>query len=150
MVEPPPQAVALRLGYAALLPFVVGAATVPIARDGLQHLAAAALVAYAATVVSFLGGIHWGFGFRMSRPRAGLLVWGVVPPIVACAALLLPTVAALLLHAATLSVCFFVDRSIYPVEGAAAWLPLRARLTAIAVPCCLIGAWSTWWIGGPA
>ena len=132
--------VATRLGYVALLPFVVGAAVVLMARGNTQAHAAAALSAYAATVVSFLGGIHWGFGFRASRPPASLFVWGVVPSLVAWVALLLPVAAALALHAATLSACFFVDRAVYPRQDAGAWLPLRSRLTAIAVPACLLGA----------
>ena len=134
-----PQPVAVRLGYVALLPFVVGAAAVLIARGAAQAHAAAALSAYAATVVSFLGGIHWGFGFRTSRPPASLFVWGVMPSLVAWAALLLPVAAALALHAAALSACFLVDRAVYPRQDAGAWLPLRFRLTAVAVPACLLG-----------
>ena len=140
MTDRHPHPVATRLGYVALLPFVVGAAAVLIARGAAQAHAAAALSAYAATVVSFLGGIHWGFGFRTSRPPASLFVWGVVPSLVAWAALLLPVAAALALHTATLSACFLVDRVVYPRQGAGAWLPLRSRLTAIAVLACLLGA----------
>ena len=135
-----PHPVAVRLGYVALLPFVVGAAAVLLAQGAAQAHAAAALSAYAATVVSFLGGIHWGFGFRTSRPPASLFVWGVVPSLVAWAALLLPMAAALALHAAALSACFLVDRAVYPRQDAGAWLPLRCRLTAIAVLACLLGA----------
>ena len=133
-------ATAARLGYLALLPFVAGAAGVLLARGAAQAHAAAALTAYAATVVSFLGGIHWGFAFRMSKPPTSLLLWGVMPAIVAWTALLLPLVAALALHAAMLSTCFFVDRIVYPRQDAGAWLPLRARLTAVAVASCLIGS----------
>ena len=140
MVDSHPHPAATRLGYVALLPFVVGAAAVLIARGAAQAHAAAALSAYAATVVSFLGGIHWGFGFRSSRPPASLFVWGVVPSLVAWAALLLPVAVALALHAAALSACFLVDRVVYPRQGAGAWLPLRTRLTAIAVLACLLGA----------
>ncbi len=70
---------ALRLGYAAALPFVVGAAAVLLARGGMKDHAAAALGACAATVVSFRGGIHWGFGFRTTQPPSSMFMWGVVP-----------------------------------------------------------------------
>ena len=140
MVDRHPHPAATRLGYVALLPFVVGAAAVLIARGAAQAHAAAALSAYAATVVSFLGGIHWGFGFRTSRPPASLFVWGVVPSLVTWAALLLPVAAALALHTATLSACFLVDRAVYPRHDAEAWLPLRFRLTVIAVLGCILGA----------
>ncbi|MEO6746196.1 MAG: DUF3429 domain-containing protein [Caldimonas sp.] len=131
---------AVRLGYLALLPFVVGAAAVLITRGAAQDHAAAALSAYAATVVSFLGGIHWGFGFRTSEPPASLFLWGVVPSLAAWAGLQLPMAAALALHAAVLSACFLVDCAVYPRQDAAGWLPLRSRLTAIAVLSCLLGA----------
>lgn len=135
-----PHPVAVRLGYLALLPFVVGAAAVLIARGVAQDHAAAALSAYAATVVSFVGGIHWGFGFRVSRPPASLFLWGVLPSLVAWVALLLPVAEALALDAAMLSACFLVDRAVYPRQDAGAWLPLRARLTTLAVLGCLLGA----------
>ncbi|MDQ3197443.1 MAG: DUF3429 domain-containing protein [Pseudomonadota bacterium] len=68
-------------------------------------------------------------------------MWGVVPSIAAWATLLLPLGVALASHAAMLSWCFFVDRTVYPRQGATAWLPLRARLTVIAVLSCLLASW---------
>lgn len=140
MAVPHPAPVAVRLGYVALVPFVVGAAAVLVARGAAQDHAAVSLSAYAATVISFLGGIHWGIGFRTSQPPASLFLWGVVPSLAAWAALLLPVAAALALHAAVLSACFFVDRAVYSRQDAGAWLPLRSRLTVIAVLGCLLGA----------
>jgi len=142
MISHAPSVRAVQLGHLALLPFVAGAAAVLLVRDAWQPLAGAALSAYAATVVSFLGGIHWGFGMRQSQPAVGLFVWGVVPSIAAWAALLLSLGAALTLHAAMLALCLFVDRTVYPREGAAAWLGLRTRLTVIAVLSCLLASWS--------
>ena len=141
VADPHLRPVALRLGYVAMLPFMIGAAAVLLARGAAQDHAAAALGAYAATVVSFLGGIHWGFGFRTSQPPSSLFLWGVVPSLASWAALMLPVAAALALHAAMLSVCFLVDRRVYPRQGAAAWLPLRFRLTLIAVVSCVLGCW---------
>lgn len=140
MADRRPDPLAVRLGYVSLVPFVAGAAAVLIARGAAQEHAAAALGGYAATVVSFLGGIHWGFGFRTPQPRASLFLWGVVPSLAAWAGLQLPLAAALALHAAVLSACFLVDRAVYPRHDAGAWLPLRFRLTAIAVVACLLGA----------
>ncbi len=140
MADRHPHPAAVRLGYLALLPFVAGAAAVLIARGAAQDHAAAALSTYAATVVSFVGGIHWGFGFRTLQPSASLFLWGVIPSLAAWAGLQLPVAAALALHAVVLWACFLVDRSVYPRYDAAAWLPLRSRLTAIAVLSCLLGA----------
>ncbi|MCY7319273.1 MAG: DUF3429 domain-containing protein [Ramlibacter sp.] len=71
MADPLRPSASSRLGHLALLPFVASAAAVLIACAASQAHAGAALRADAATVVSFLGGIHWGFGFRQSQPPAG-------------------------------------------------------------------------------
>jgi putative flippase GtrA len=130
------------LGHLALVPFVFGAATVLLARPSWQPMAGAALSAFAATVVSFLGAIHWGFGMRQSRPAALLFLWGIVPSLGAWAALLLPAGAALVLHSAMLLWCYIIDRAVYPTQGAAGWLPMRRRLTMISVLSCLAAAFS--------
>jgi len=36
--------------------------------------------------------------------------------------------------------CYLVDRRLYPQQGAARWLTLRFRLSAVASLCCFIGA----------
>ena len=131
---------AAQLGYLALLPFVVGALVVWVARVEVRGPAALALSAYAAVIVSFLGGIHWGFAFRQAAPEPRLFVWGVVPALVACAALLLPASTGLAIHGAMLVVCYAVDRKVYAAEGASAWLGLRLRLTAVAGLGCFLGA----------
>ena len=128
------------LGALALLPFVAGAIGAWVGDVATRASFAQALAAYAAVVVSFIGGIHWGFGFRQATPTAPTFVWGVVPSIVAWGAQLTPPHVALWSHATTLVVCWFVDRATYPAAGAAAWLPLRARLTIGAVACCVAGA----------
>ena len=135
-----PHATAVRLGYLALLPFVLGAALIWGVRAEAHPHATAALSAYAAVVVSFLGGIHWGLAFRQPQPVASLFAWGVVPPLVACVAVLMPPSAGLVLHGVMLAVCYLVDRKVYPTNGAGAWLALRFRLSGVASSCCFIGA----------
>jgi hypothetical protein len=63
-----------------------------------------------------------------------------VPSLVAWPALLLPPPTGLSLLAAALVLCFAVDRRSYPPLGLAAWLPLRAVLTAVATLSCAAGA----------
>ena len=135
-----PNSPAQRLGALALLPFVLGAAAIWFVRADARDLATTALSAYAAVVIAFLGGIHWGFAFRQPAPATRLFVWGVVPALVACVALLMQASAGLVIHGAMLVACYLVDRKVYPVQGAAAWLTLRFRLTAVASLCCLLGA----------
>ena len=137
---PAPTPLALRLGYAGLLPFVIGAALVWTVRPDAHPYVVAALSAYAALIVSFLGGIHWGFAFRRADAPPARFVWGVVPSLVAWVAVVMPAYAGLVLHGAMLVACYLVDRRVYPVEGAAHWLTLRFRLSGVAALSCFLGA----------
>ncbi len=129
---------ALWLGYGGLIPFVAGAALLWLVPLETRGFAAAALSAYAAVIVSFLGGIHWGIGFRDGTPW--LFLWGVVPSLLAAAALLLPPRYGLLIHGLTLLLCYAVDWRVYPAHGLQAWLPLRWRLSLVAATSCFIAA----------
>lgn len=128
------------LGYLAVVPFVAGAVLTWLVAVDAKPLAAQALSAYAAVVISFIGAIHWGVAFTRPSPATRTLVWGVIPSLVACAAVLMAPKPALLVHAAMLVGCFVVDRVLYRHEGIARWLPLRLKLTAFATVCCLAGA----------
>jgi hypothetical protein len=128
------------LGAAGLVPFVAGAAALAVAGGEVRTQAAAALAAYAALIVSFLGGIHWGLAFLQPRPASALFAWGVTPSLLAWAALLLPRGAGLAGLAAILLLCLWVDRRIYPRLGLAPWLALRWPLTAVAAGSCAVGA----------
>ena len=149
----PPEAAAQRLAYAGLIPFVAGALLVWAVRDEVQAYVALALSAYAAVVLSFLGGIHWGFAMRQpqpaaqtppqTRPATAMLVWGVVPSLVAWPAAVMPPRGGLVILGLMLVVCYAVDRRLYPAQGAAAWLTLRFRLSAVAALSCFLGAAGT-------
>ena len=132
--------VATRLGMLALLPFGLGAVLVWFVRADAHPHVAAALSAYAAVVIAFLGGVHWGFGFTQAAPAPRLFVWGAVPALMAWVAVLMPPYAGLVIHGAMLAACYAVDRKVYPAHGAAAWLTLRFRLSVGASLSCFIGA----------
>lgn len=132
--------VALRLGYLGLLPFMFGALLVWLVREDAHPYVTAALSAYAAVVISFLGGIHWGLGFRQSIPSPQPFVWGVVPSLIAWIAVVMPPYAGLVVHGVMLIACYLVDRRSYPALGASAWLTLRFRLSGVAALSCFLGA----------
>ena len=132
--------VATRLGALALLPFVLGAVLLWFVRADAHPHVAAALSAYAAIVIAFLGGIHWGFGFVATVPAPRRFVWGVVPALVAWVAVLMPPSAGLVIHGLMLAACYLVDRKVYPDYGAARWLTLRFRLSVGASLSCFLGA----------
>jgi hypothetical protein len=136
MGSAPPRA-ALVLGYGGLLPFIGGAAWLIAGPPDTQDLAARVLTAYGATIVAFLGGIHWGLAFaRPGQATTARLGWGVVPSLVAWPALLLAPAGGLVLLATMLLLCYAVDHRSYPALGLQAWLPLRRMLTAVATLSC--------------
>jgi len=124
---------------------------------------ATALLAYGASILSFMGAIHWGLAMRDSagtsiRNGVGmdansrttatvgtankLLLWGVVPSLLAWVALLIGTAPGLWLVVLGLWICFTVDRTVYPRFGLQSWLPMRLVLTLIATVACALTAWS--------
>jgi hypothetical protein len=137
-----PCAAAGKLGHAGLLPFVAGAALVWFVTAEAHPYVVLALAAYAALIVSFLGGIHWGLAMRSATalPPMPLLLWGVSPSLLAWPALLMPPSAGLPLLGLLLVVCYVVDRKLYPRFGAGAWLGLRFRLSAVAAISCFVAA----------
>lgn len=128
------------LGYAGLIPFVVLAAMAWTLNAAEQALATFALRAYAVTIVSFLGAIHWGLAIRQSPANPLLLWWGIAPSLVGWVSLLLVPAAASLILAATLWLCFLVDRRVYPTFGLRAWLRMRLVLTTVASAACVISS----------
>ena len=129
------------LGYAGLIPFIAGAACVWATRaTPFGALAAFSLTAYAATIVAFLGGVHWGPALRDGGRDLSPLVWGVAVQLAAWLALLLPSRPALVVLALLLAACFVFDRRAYGRIGLADWLPMRQQLTVGAVASCLAAA----------
>ena len=136
-----PDTLITRLGYAGLIPFVMLAALMWLVDAELLPFVSIALGGYAATIVSFLGGVHWGIGFMKGNAAPHFhFVWGVVPSLFAWMALMLPAYAALPLLGLVVVACYLVDRKTYPAAGLASWLALRLRLTVVATFSCVLGA----------
>ena len=134
-----PSADAWALGVAGLIPFVGLATGLWLLPPEWIELQAMGMLAYAAVIVSFLGGIHWGLAMLQAKPRRSLLIWGVLPSLLAWAALLLNSVWGLLLMVASLLLCYIVDCLIYRPLQLGGWLGLRALLTGVASVSCLVG-----------
>ena len=130
-----------RLGYAGFVPFVSLTGLMWLVDGELLPFVSIALGGYAATIVSFLGGVHWGIGFMKGEaaPRFHF-IWGVVPSLIAWLALMMPVQAALPLLGLVVVACYLVDRKTYPAAGLASWLPMRLHLTAVAALSCVLGA----------
>lgn len=132
--------VAQRLAFAGLVPFVLGALLALLVREEAHPYVMMGLTGYAAVIVSFLGGIHWGLGMRGGVPSPAPFAWAVVPSLVAWVAVQMRPDAGLVIDALMLVICYLVDRRVYPSHGLSHWLTLRFRLTVVATLACLIGA----------
>jgi hypothetical protein len=129
-----------RLGYAGLIPFVLGSLLVWFVHPDAHPYAVLALATYAGSILAFLGGIHWGIAFREEEPDPRLFAWGVVPSLVAWVAVVMPPEAGLVVAGMMLAVCYLVDRRVYAAHGLSRWLTLRFRLSAVAALSCFLGA----------
>ena len=134
-----PTSTARTLGALGLMPFAAGAFGVWFGdTPAVRQFAAEALATYAAVIVSFLGGIHWGLGMRAHD--GARFEWAVVPSLLAWPALLLPQAFVLPALAAALVICLIADRRLYPAAGMQGWMGLRWLLTTVAVLACAAGA----------
>jgi hypothetical protein len=141
--EPQKHPLIHNLGHAGLIPLVGLALLIWLVTPDLQAWVALALATYAALIISFLGGIHWGIGWsQMDRLPHGKthFLWGVTPSLLAWPGLVMPPYAGLAWLGLVLIVCYLVDRKLYAQAGLGAWLQLRFRLTGVAALSCFIGA----------
>ena len=137
--DPLPNA-ARHLVHAGLLPFIAGALLAHLVWPEVHPYVLHALAAYAATIVAFLGGVHWGVAFTQAQPRPLVFAWGVVPSLVAWVAVVMPPAAGLVVLGVALVLCYLVDRRLYREQGIGRWLGLRWRLTVVASFSCFLGA----------
>jgi hypothetical protein len=136
----PPAALALGLG--GLIPFIVCAAAVAFdARPPLIGEPMRALAGYGAAILSFLGGVRWGFALRMSDAglQARAFALSVLPSIAAWLLLLAPPAMALAAMPIMFLLLGIADRRMTDI-GAPPWFArLRTLLTTIVV-LALLGA----------
>lgn len=128
------------LGVAGMLPFFGNAffawVVPPGEADGLLRSQAH----YAASILTFLGALHWGVVLASARPfapRDGLrLVWSVIPSIFCWIVTLYPVAISVPLLFFALPVVLVADLVLYRGTPVPAWfLPLRVALTCGATAC---------------
>jgi hypothetical protein len=140
----PMRTIALRLGFLGLVPFAGLAAATLAGGDDLRAVANPALLAYGATILSFLGGIHWGLALaRPDLPARDVVVMlgvGVVPQLAGFAALLVPPVAGHALCAGGLALFLVADRAAQKRGLAPGWfMQLRWPLSCAAAIAMMVG-----------
>jgi hypothetical protein len=124
--------VAVLLGVAGLLPFLgCGVAALGYLPDQAA-LAEAALVAYGAVILGFLGGVHWGQALDAGpgvsdRANRNRYLLSVMPALVGWAAVLLSLALALWVGLATL-IAGFVATTLVEARATRAGLMPRAYM----------------------
>ncbi len=135
------------LGYGGLLPFLV---LTPASLLDHHHGAvwSDALYAYGAIILSFIGALHWGLAMTLpelsERQRSAWFAWSVVPALIAWPAVLFsPPLAAPLLVLGFIA-HYLQDRRLTRQATLPDWyLPLRLRLSSVAVVCLVAGVFAS-------
>ena len=128
------------LGYGGLLPFFV--LTVAVLLDAKLPLLGNArldwwLVAYGADILSFLGAVHWGVAIGLQdwlneRETGRMLLYSVLPALLAWFTLLLPVNIALLVMGILVVVAYIVDALWLFERLKSDYAKLRLHLTIVA------------------
>jgi hypothetical protein len=118
----------------------------PFLDEATRPWAAHALLAYGATILSFLGGIHWGLaistagGTGTDRLPTRLFL-SVMPSLAGWVALLVAGKSGLLLLAIAIAAMLAVDLRATRLGDAPLWYPrLRIPLSGVVVASLLLGA----------
>jgi len=127
------------LGYGGLIPFLALAVLTCIDRErtALWH---ACLRAYGAVILSFVGALHWGFAMLLEElappQRDALFAWSVTPALAAFLALVVHSVLGDALLVGGFLAHYWRDQRLAAAAALPGWyLPLRLRLSAVAVLC---------------
>ncbi|MFI9653059.1 DUF3429 domain-containing protein [Guyparkeria sp. GHLCS8-2] len=125
-------------GYAGLIPFVIPLLVLWF-EPAHAEAAIAAQHAYAALILSFLGGIYWGLALLRHMP--GWFWLSVLPPLWAWpAVLLVPTAAGTLMLASGFALMVLLDAAARRQEIIREWFfRLRITLSTVAVVTLLPG-----------
>ncbi|MEM6490627.1 MAG: DUF3429 domain-containing protein [Pseudomonadota bacterium] len=124
------------LGLAGVIPFAAGALAVWVAPAEYQFAAFTAQTLYAAVILSFLGGVQWGFAAAGLGPGAGpsweRLGWSVLPSLLGWAALFLDPTAKVAVLMLGFLAAFMIDRRWTQLGRCPPWYArLRRDLTAL-------------------
>jgi hypothetical protein len=139
----PPEAKILGVGGA--IPLLAGVVIVLAVRDPFGIPLVRIILAYAAVILAFLGGIHWGFAsaalarstVELDAPR--ILGLSVLPPLASCVGVVLPTAFGALFLASAFILVLLLDRTSERLGYTPFWwMKLRVRLTVTVVLLLLL------------
>lgn len=123
------------LGYAGALPFLVGGVATAILH---QPILAQSVQLYGATIISFLGGVHWGVALR--NPTRVDFLYAVTPSLFGCSAALLHPPEGLPILAGGFAAAWMYDEVRFSKDGYWWYRRLRRPLSVTAIVGCVL-AW---------
>jgi len=127
-----PSTTALLLGAGGLIPYIVLSSLSVFTVGTQQEYLVFSLLAYGATIISFLGAIHWGLTIIEASPTRLRLIWSVTPSLIAWLSLILNAPTGLYIQIIVLCICLLVDIKTYPRHDLSKWLVMRFTLTLVA------------------
>jgi hypothetical protein len=104
-----PSTTALLLGAGGLIPYIVLSSLSVFTVGTQQEYLVFSLLAYGATIISFLGAIHWGLTIIEASPTRLRLIWSVTPSLIAWLSLILNAPTGLYIQIIVLWICLLVD-----------------------------------------
>ena len=136
--------IVLYLGYGGLLPFI-GLALISLTNILPRQFVESAIFDYAATILSFVAALHWGFAMTLQslseKEQSKRYIWSVIPPLLAWISLFMNPVIC----SAILIIGFITHlwqdlglNQLKEVNLPSWYMPLRIRLTSIAVLSLLV------------
>lgn len=137
------------LGFGGLIPFI-GLTILSWTPIVPKAFVESAIFYYAATILSFVAALHWGFAMTIhhlpEKEQTRRYVWSVIPPLLAWVALLMTPSVCILIMIGGFIAHFWQDFSFSRCSGVNLprwYLPLRLKLTTIAVICLTIFLFKT-------
>ncbi|MEM7401969.1 MAG: DUF3429 domain-containing protein [Pseudomonadota bacterium] len=139
---------ARQLGYLGLLPFILSSAFIWLPE--FQNIAVKSLSVYAAMILTFIGGVHWGIALKSpqltdSKKNNSIknqFIFSTIPSLLAWATIVFLQPFALFILAIGFALFWQFEKSLYQQYLPNWYLQLRNRLTLIVCLFILIG-----WIG---
>ena len=134
------------LGYGGLLPFVFLTIATAVDKTNVVFWSQA-LFSYGSVILTFVGALHWGFALAIpgipDKQRDAVLIWSVVPALVAWVALMFDGVATGYVLILGFATHYWQDTRLHNDGFLPPWyLPLRFQITVVACLCMGLG---TYW-----
>jgi hypothetical protein len=133
------------LGYLGLIPFIVSSALIWIPL--YHHTALESLSIYAAVILTFVGGVHWGIAVLRTQQTSSLrvssqFIFSVVPSLIAWITIVFINPYALIILAISFVLFWLIEKLHYQQPLPAWYSQLRNHLTLVATFSIIVG-----WLG---